>query len=585
LTEPKETIEITELIRKFALLNAVKHEGKAQTGPVVGKVLAEKPELKAKAKEITVLINKVVAEINALTLEEQKRIIEEKWPEMLTREKVEEAKRLPPLPNADKYAVVVTRFSPNPDCALHLGSARAIILSHEYARMYLGKFILRFEDTDPKLKRPVLEFYNRIREDLVWLECKPDEEYIQSDRIPIYYEYAEKLIRDGNAYVCTCQPQAFREKVLAQKPCPCRNLPPEEHLERWSRMLEGIYKEGEAVVRVKTDLNHPNPAVRDWPALRVIDIEKCPHPRVGDKYRVWPLYNFACGLDDHLMGVTHIIRGKEHLTNMVRQEYMYRHLGWQYPEAIHYGRLKIKGAYLSKSKIVQGIREGLYKSWDDPRLATFAALRRRGITPAAIKKLIIDVGPKTSDVILSWENLYAYNRKILDPKVNRYFFVQNPIQLSVKNIPKTFSARLRLHPEYSEKGFREYSIKPMGADNAALFWISKRDAEALTVGSLIRLMELFNIKIEKVEAYSAEASFVSEAYEEARKVEAPLIHWVPVGADTPCQVIMPDATVVEGIAESACKELKPSDIVQFERFGFVRIDKVNVKLTAYYAHK
>jgi glutamyl-tRNA synthetase len=350
-------------------------------------------------------------------------------------------------------------------------------------------------------------------------------------------------------------------------------------------MLEGIYKEGEAVVRVKTELTHPNPAVRDWPALRVIDIEKCPHPRVGDKYRVWPLYNFACGLDDHLMGITHIIRGKEHLTNMVRQEYMYRHLGWRYPEAIHYGRLKIKGAYLSKSKIVQGIREGLYKDWDDPRLATFAALRRRGITPAAIKKLIIDVGPKTSDVVLSWENLYAYNRKILDPKVNRYFFVQNPVQLSVKNIPKKIIARLRLHPEYSEKGFREYSIKPMGADNAALFWISKRDAEALTVGSVIRLMELFNIKIEKVEAYSAEASFVSEAYEEARKVEAPLIHWVPVGADMPCQVIMPDATVFEGIAESACKELKPDDVVQFERFGFVRIDKVNVKLTAYYAHK
>jgi glutamyl-tRNA synthetase len=217
LTESKENIEITELIRKFALLNAVKHDGKAQTGPVIGKVLAEKPELKAKAKEITVLINKIVAEINALTFEEQKRIVEEKWPEMLTREKAEEAKKLPPLPNADKYAVVVTRFSPNPDCVLHLGSARAIILSHEYARMYRGKFILRFEDTDPKLKRPVLEFYNRIREDLAWLECKPDEEHVQSDRIRIYYEYAEKLIRDGNAYVCTCQPQAFQRKSFSPK--------------------------------------------------------------------------------------------------------------------------------------------------------------------------------------------------------------------------------------------------------------------------------------------------------------------------------------------------------------------------------
>jgi glutamyl-tRNA synthetase len=585
LNEIKEDTELREIIRKFALLNAIKHDGKAQTGPVIGKVLAERPELRAKAKELTALVKEVVEEVNSLPLSDQMRVVEEKWPETLVKEKVEEEKRLPPLPNTDKYKEIVTRFSPNPDCVLHLGSARAIVLCHEYARIYNGKFILRFEDTDPKLKRPVPEFYDRIREDLEWLGCKPDEEYIQSDRVPIYYEYAERLLGDGNAYVCTCQPQAFREKVLAQKPCPCRDLPPEEHLERWDCMLEGKYMEGEAVVRIKTDLAHPNPAVRDWPALRVIDIEKYPHPRVGTKYRVWPLYNFACGLDDHLMGVTHIIRGKEHLTNMVRQEYMYKHLGWKYPEAIHYGRLKIKGAYLSKSKIVQGIREGLYKGWDDPRLATFAALRRRGITPEAIKKLIIDVGPKTSDVILSWENLYAYNRKILDPKVNRYFFVPNPVQLLVKHIPRIFTVKLRLHPEYPERGFKEYVIKPSEPDGEALFWVSRMDLEVLAVGRIVRLMELFNIKVERVEAYSVEASFVSEAYEEAKKAEAPLIHWVPIGMDMPCQVVMPDATVAEGIAEKACKDLRPNDIVQFERFGFVRIDKVNAKITAYYAHK
>jgi glutamyl-tRNA synthetase len=350
-------------------------------------------------------------------------------------------------------------------------------------------------------------------------------------------------------------------------------------------MLKGNYKEGEAVFRIKTDLNHPNPAVRDWPALRIIDSEKYSHPRVGSKYHVWPLYNFACGLDDHLMGVTHIIRGKEHLTNMVRQEYMYKHLGWQYPEAIHYGRLKITGASLSKSKIVQGIREGLYKDWDDPRLATFAALRRRGITPEAIKKMIIDVGPKTSDVILSWENLYAYNRKILDASADRYFFVENPIELTVKQIPKEFKARLPLHPEHPERGFREYTIKPKGDEHIATFWVSKKDMEVSKIGSIIRLMELFNVKIEKVQAYSAEASFISESYEEARKVRAQLIHWIPVGEDMPCQVVMPDATLAEGIAENVCRKLKPNTIIQFERFGFVRIDKVNMKLTAYYTHK
>jgi glutamyl-tRNA synthetase len=577
--------ELRELVRKAALLNAIQHEGKAQAGPIVGKVVGEKQELKTKVKELSGLISEVLEEVNGLSIEEQKRIVEEKWPEALKKEKVEEEKRLPALPNTSKYAQVVTRFSPNPDCVLHLGSARAIILSHEYARIYKGKFILRFEDTDPKVKRPVLEFYERIREDLKWLGCKIDEEYIQSDRLPIYYEYTKRLLREGNAYVCMCQPEQFRKKTLASKPCGCRNLPAEEHLERWRRMLEGGYAEGEAVVRVKTDLNHPNPAVRDWPALRIIDTEKYPHPRVGSKYRVWPLYNLAAGLDDHLMGITHIIRGKEHLTNMVRQEYMYRHLGWAYPEAIHYGRLKITGAFLSKSKIVQGIREGLYKGWDDPRLATFAALRKRGITPDAIKKMIVDVGPKTADVTLSWDNLYSYNRKILDPQSDRYFFVLEPIELKVKQVPRVFKAKLPLHPEKPERGFREYTVTPIGEDRATIFWIAKKDAENAEVGTMVRLMELFNVKVAHAKIYSVEALFASESYEEARNAKAKLIHWVPVDGDVPCQVVMPDAAVNEGIAESACKKLKPDAVIQFERFGFVRVDEVAPKLTVYYAHK
>jgi glutamyl-tRNA synthetase len=469
--------ELREIIRKAALLNAVQHDGKAQTGPIVGRLLGEKPELRTRVKELTALINIILVGVNRLPAEEKRRIVEEKWPETLRKEKVEEEKKLPPLPNTSKYAQIVTRFSPNPDCVLHLGSARAIILSHEYARLYNGKFILRFEDTDPKVKRPSLVFYDKIREDLAWLGCKADEEYIQSDRLPIYYEYAERLLRDGNAYVCTCIPDEFRKKTLQKESCPCRSLPPTEQLERWHQMLNGGYSEGEAVVRIKTDLNHPNPAVRDWPALRIIDTKKYPHPRVGSKYRVWPLYNMAAGLDDHLLGITHIIRGKEHLTNGVRQEFMYKHLGWKYPEAIHYGRLKITGASLSKSKIIQGVKDGAYTGFDDPRLATFVALRKRGITPEAIKKMIVDVGPKPADVTLSWENLYSYNRKLLDPQCDRYFFVSDPLELHVKNVPKTFHAKLPLHPEKPKKGYRGYVITPEGQDRSVTFWIANKDAE------------------------------------------------------------------------------------------------------------
>lgn len=575
---------LRELIRRAALLNAVQHSGKAQAGSIIGKLLGEKPELRTKAKELTSLVNKVIEEINDLPFDEQRRIVEQNWPEVSKKEKVEQEKHLPPLPNASKYAQIVTRFSPNPDCVLHLGSARAIVLSHEYARIYKGKFILRFEDTDPKVKRPSLIFYDKIREDLRWLGCRVDEEYIQSERLPIYYEYAEKLLSDGNAYICTCIPDEFRKITLKSKHCPCRNLPPEEQLERWKRMLNGDYSEGQAVMRVKTDLTHPNPAVRDWPALRIIDTVKYPHPRVGSKYRVWPLYNMAAGLDDHLLGITHIIRGKEHLTNGVRQEFMYNYLGWQYPEAIHYGRLKITGAFLSKSKIIQGVRDGTYAGFDDPRLATFAALRKRGITPEAIKRMIIDVGPKTADVTLSWQNLYAYNRKILDPTTSRYFFVPEPIKLKVREVSKIFHAKLPLHPDQPNKGYREYNITPNDTGEVDIL-VSKKDSDAAQEGIMVRLMELFNVKIEKKTDNSLIGSFASEAYQDARDSRARLIQWIATDESLPCKVVMPDASIISGVAESACKSLKPDEVVQFERFGFVRIDMGAPELKGYYAHK
>ncbi len=581
----KNDVELKELIRKLALLNAASHDGKAQVGAVLGKILGEKAELRTRVKELSGIIDEVLAEVNRLSLEEQKRVVAEKWPESQRKEKAEE-KRLPPLPNAAKYKQIVTRFSPNPDCVLHLGSARAILLSHEYARIYNGTFILRFEDTDPKVKRPGLEFYDWIRSDLAWLGCKADKEYIQSDRIPIYYEYVEKLVADGNAYVCTCVTEEFRKKILQRQPCPCRDLPAAEQLERWRRMRDGDYEEGEAVLRVKTDLDHPNPAVRDWPAMRVIDSQKYPHPRVGSQYHAWPLYNLAAGLDDHLLGITHIIRGKEHLTNGVRQQFMYRHLGWEYPEAIHYGRLKITGAFLSKSKIVAGVRSGEFTGWDDPRLATFAALRRRGITAEAIKKMIIDVGPKPADVTLSWENLYAYNRKILDPQSNRYFFVAEPVKLKVKGLPKAFEVKLPLHPEQPDRGFRNYLVAPSDDCKSAQFWIAQKDALGIERGKIVRLMELFNVKIEKASKHGLEAFFTSESYEDVRKIKVQLIHWITVGEEYKCEVVQSDNSRVVGYAESACKKLKPDSVIQFERFGFVRADQVDAeKLTVYYAHK
>jgi len=576
-------LELKELIQKIALANAIAHEGRAQQKPVLGKLLNEKPELKNRVLEVALLVNDVVGELNTVPLDQQIETAKRKWPELLAKEKrVEERKLLPPLPNVEWYSRVVTRYAPNPDCVLHLGSARAIILCHEYARVYNGHFILRFEDTDPRLKKSSLAFFDLIRKDIEWLGCKWDEECIQSDRIEIYYRYAEQLLRKGHAYVCTCKREDFRERVSRKEPCSCRSLRPELQLNRWEAMLSGELGEGEAVVRVRTHLDHPNPAIRDWPAFRIIDTKKHPHPRVGDRYRVWPLFAFANGVDDHLNGVTHIIRGKEHLTNQARQEYLYRYLGWEYPEAIHYGRLKIVGASLSKSKILRGVQDGTYKGWDDPRLATFLALKRRGIRPASIRQLIVDIGPSPVDITVSWENLYAHNRKMIDRIADRYFFVQDPKTLVIKDMRREFTAHVPLHPDYLERGTRTLSVKPEKGEARLL--ISSRDL-ALFKKGIVRLMGLFNVRAETVTEEEVVAVYHSEPYREARRLGAPLIHWLPSAGGVRCETVMPDGSVGHGLAESNVLRVAAGQVVQFERFGFVRIDQVGQEVVAFYAHK
>lgn len=563
---------------KYAVLNASQHEGSARKGPVLSRLLAEFPGLRERAKELMPLVARVVEEVNSWPLERQKSMLLERWPELLEPREAEEEKKLPPLPNVERFKEVRTRFAPNPDGPLHLGSARPVILCHEYARIYGGKFILRFEDTSPEVKAPIPEMYDWITEDLMWLGAEPDEVYIQSDRLSIYYKNAEKLLAMGAAYVCTCTTSTFRKLYLAQKPCPCRDLPPKDHLDRWKKMLDGTYDKGEAVVRIKTDLHHPNPAVRDWPALR---ISTTIHPRTGDRYRVWPLYNFSCAIDDHEMAVSHIIRGKEHVVNTTRQRYVFEHLGWEYPEILSVGRLGLEAGILSKSRIRTGVEDGTYSGWDDPRLGTLRALRRRGTQPEAIRELMIQVGPKPVNATLSWGLIASVNRRIIEPLANRYFFVAAPVPLSVSGVDGEHVARLLLHPDHPERGTRDYTVK--AEKGCASFVISRQDAEKMERGNIVRLMGLLNIEILKAEPGRVEARSYSKDYQEARAVEAPFIHWLQEEVGLEAEVIMPDASVEDGLAEPRCSALRVNEMIQFERFGFVRVDNTS-PFVAYYAH-
>jgi len=556
---------LKEIIYKYALKNALDY-GKADSKAVLGKVLAELPELKSRIKELLPQVEDIVKEVNSLSIKEREKNI--KKYEFSVKEKRE--KTLPPL---SKTKNVVLRFAPNPSGPLHLGHSRAAVLNDEYAKRYNGKLILRFEDTDPT--RVDLDAYDMIKQDLEWLGVTTHKTVIQSDRLEIYYRYAEKLIKKGHAYVCTCNPKEFQKLRVLKRICNCRNNEIELNLERFEKMFTA-YGEGEAVVRLKTDMNLADPSMREFPIMRISGF---PHPRVGD-CRVYPLMNFSVTIDDHLDGLTHVLRGKDHIANTEKQKFIYKYLGWTPPEFIHYGRLKIEGVALSTSDIREGIKKGEYSGWDDIKLGTLKALKRRGIQPEAVRQAMIDIGVKMADINFSWENLYAFNRSFIDAKSNRYFFVFNPKELIVKGC-KGKKVKAPLHPDYPDRGSRVISIT--SEQGECRLYITKQDFDNLKEGNTVRLMEAFNIEIcsKKDKIIS---KFVSEELEYAREIKAKLIHWVPVKENIAVKVISPNG-VIGGVGEISLTDVNIDDIVQFERFGYVRIDSKDGEIVSYFTHK
>lgn len=556
--------ELEKIVLKHALLNAAKHKGSANPGAVMGSIMSSEPELRSKAKEIGPINGKITAKVNAMSNDEQK--IEMAKLDIHVEEKKKQKKEegLSELPGS--HDNVVMRFAPNPSGPLHIGHARAAIPNSEYVKMYDGKLILRIEDTDPK--RVYEPAYDMIQEDLKWLGIEADEIFYQSDRFEIYYKYAEELINRGAAYMCTCDSGDFKELKDNCEPCPCRNNSVEENLELWRKFPE--MEAGEAVLRVKTDIKHKNPAIRDWVAMRIVEEE---HPRLANKYRVYPMMNFSVAVDDHLMNMSHVLRGKDHLANSEKQKYLYKHMDWDVPEFIHYGRLKMEDVALSTSKAMAGIEEGSYSGWDDPRLGTLRAIARRGIQAKAITDLIVEIGVKMSDSAVSWKKIYGLNRNIIEEKVNRYFFVPNPEKIAIANCPEedaNMHIERPLHPDFLDRGNRTLIF-----NNEV--YIPKAD---LTDG-ITRLMDAVNVDIA-----GEVATFHSNSFEDAREAKARIIQWVPIGETIKTKVVMDDASIVEGLCESACKDLKVGDIVQFERFGFARLDEIkDDELIFYFAHK
>jgi len=557
---------LREILLIYALENAVKHKSVPKPGAVMGALMGRHAEFRSRTGEVAAVLKEVLAEVAALSPDEREARLQVLAPDLLRAEKPkQEAERvLPALEHAEEG--VVMRFAPNPSGPLHLGHARAAYLNDYYVRRYDGHYVIRIEDTDPRRVEP--ENYGLLLDDIDWLGLKVGEIVYQSDRMDIYYEHCRRLIELGGAYACMCDAAYFRDLKLEKKACPCRSQTIEENLDLWDRMLEGEFCEGMITVRVKTDLEHPDPAMREFSIFRIVDAP--PHPRVDA--RVYPMYNFSVVVDDHLLGITHVIRGKDHIANTRRQRYIYEYFSWNPPVFKHYGRLSIGGVVLSTSAIKEGIVSSAYTGWDDIHLGTLKAIARRGIEPDAVRKAMIDIGIGETDITFSWENLFAQNKAIVDPKANRYFFVPDPVMLPVTDAPAHI-AEAALHPNEPERGARRLLFE-------GSVILPKGEIEGRT---MVRLKDLFNVNV-AWEGERPALTYAGESLGEARKAHAPIIQWLPPGQARDCTLKTPEGDIEGYCEEAASREL--NRVVQFERVGFARIDSVAVDLvTAYFAHR
>ena len=566
--------EIKKEIRKFALQNAFEHDGKTQDKIILSKILGTKPEFRSKAKEIIPEIGLIVSEVNNLTIEEQKKEIEENFPEILSKEKtVKEEQGLPELEGAEK-GKVVTRFPPEPNGYPHIGHAKAAIINEEYVNKYGGKKILRMDDTNPENER--LEYYAAIKVGLDWLGIQYDMIKNTSDDIELLIEKGNEMIASGDAYVCTCKRDDISKNRRQMISCKCSKGDEKQNNERWEKMF-AKYKPGDAIVRFRGDMKSENTVMRDPVLFRIIEGK---HPLLGDKYRVWPSYDFAVAIEDSIDGVTHAFRSKEY---ELRNELYYAildKLGMRKPKMLEFSRLEFKGMPVSKRVLKPLIENGKVSWYDDPRLPTLEALKRRGIKKEAVRKFILSLGFTKADTLAPFDTLESFNRKIVDGESIRLFLVKNPKKISIKNLPAS-SIEMPNHPT-NDMGKRKIEF-----DEGV--YVSSEDVQNIKEGDHIRLMGLGNIKIENI------ANEIGGTYvDDNMKVDYPKMQWIPQKNAHELKILIPKVLFIdESFNEESLEELvvltephyleiKEGSIIQFVRFGYCHKESQNM---AIYTHK
>ncbi|TFG31624.1 glutamate--tRNA ligase [Candidatus Thorarchaeota archaeon] len=567
-------------IRKVVLDNAVKYEGKPDVKSVMGALLGTRAELRSRAGEVKDIVQKLVTEIEKMSIEDQISELKKIAPELLEQHSVveiDEKKELPDLPNLEKWNKVVMRLAPFPSGPLHIGNARMVVLNDYYVKRYDGELILVFDDTIGSAEKIVEpEAFDLIPEGLDYLGVKYHRTVFKSDRLDLFYKYAVDLIKKGEAYVCDCDAKIWRnEHKVKGIPCACRGLDVATNLNLWEKMLDGTIEERKAAVRLKTGMDNPDPAMRDHVILRISETE---HPRVGSKYRVWPLLEYSWGIDDHELGISHIIRGKDLVKEGKIEQHIWSIYDWPQPELMYYGRLKFQDATLSKSKSSKEVRDGTYSGWDDPRTWSLQSLEKRGIDSEAVRKAMLDLGLSLVDISISMKSIYSENRKLRDQESPRAFFIQDPVWLDIIGLELKF-AEVPVHPDFKDRGVRKI---PLLYENDKLeIGIQPTDLRRLKSGNLFRLKDLANFTFMK----NTEAKFHSIDVEEVRKVDGPIIHWIPKKGSVPVELTLIDGSIVMGLAEPSLAKMPSGTFLQFERVGFARIYEAGEPIKVSFAHK
>ncbi len=567
-----------KLAESIILRNAVDYNGRARLDSVISKILGSRPQIKSNIKDVIPKIKEILEQINSLSIERQRELLLQKCPSYFDAKKMVEKNEsvLPPLINAN-IGKVVTRFPPEPNGYPHIGHAKAAVIDEEYAKMYSGKLILRFDDTNPLNEK--IEYYDAILEGLSWLNIKPDMIKNTSDDINLLHHYGRKLINKGGAYICLCDQTTIHDLRSKGIPCQCR-IHSDKSLENSDKIFNGYYHKNEAIIRFKGKIDSDNTAMRDPTLFRIIENT---HPKLGDKIFLWPTYDFAAPIEDSLDGVTHAFRTKEYELRNELYRQILTILDLRIPEVIEFSRLEFEGLPVSKRKLKPLIEEKLVEGWSDPRLPTLMGLKRRGFTPDAIRRFVLSLGITLSETKPSIEVLEAFNRKIIDSKSKRLSFIDEPFKLTIKNANRK-KVLFKNHPSI-EMGSREIDV------NNVVF-ISSKDAEKLKNGMEIRLIELYNIKVSTIDMAKKEG--LVEYTDDILKENIQKIQWVSELDMVKYTILKPNKLfigdklnpnsleVLEGFAESYVNTLSNGTMVQFIRFGFCRIEDTK---SAIFTHK